>query len=167
MAVTGPRIWRTWTLREDVKVPIQSGGQMSFREGGTVDADFVRAEGDVAVLKLIDGNNAFVPIASLSDADQEVLKNVAGVVIDERRLDRAIARQKAQLAANDQAIAEAKARAEAQQIARFNKEQAEKAEADRLEEIRRSLEPQPYFPGTRLPMEQVRKPDRQLLPGTK
>jgi len=80
---------KTWTFCEDGKIKMLSGGGgVSFRKGGRIDGDFIRSDGTNAFLKLTDGSDGSVPLASLSEADRAYVEKVKGVPVEEAKLAR-------------------------------------------------------------------------------
>ena len=114
---------------------------MSYSKGGRLEGDFIRTSGDVAVIKMMDGNNAEVPIARFSEADQKVLRSVAGALIDERPLNREAGWRKARLGASGRAIQRHKAQA----VAPYEADKKAREEAELAEQIRKSQEPSIVF----------------------
>jgi len=108
---------RTWTFREDgnFKVLSGTGGKLSFRKNGRIDADFIQSDLTNVFLKLKDGRDGSVPLTNLSDDDRAYVDKVKDLPIDLDKLNREAEARKMlnRMRANAQAAETARKEAEA------------------------------------------------------
>jgi len=113
---------RTWTLAEAGRIKFQSGG-MSFVKGGKIDAEFLRVETTNVFLRVKDGGDGCLPIASLSKADHAYLEKIKvmdtarflGVsAVEAARLDKEAQEQETKNRIQAEAAAKGLAKKEAQ-----------------------------------------------------
>lgn len=74
---------RTWTFRDDGQMKTSSGGNVSFKKKGRLDAAFVRTEGTNIVLLAHHGEYLTIALTNLCDADQVYLSRASGVTQSE------------------------------------------------------------------------------------
>ena len=61
---------RTWTFSQDGQMKTASGGSVSFKKNGRLDAEFVRLETNNVVLRVRHGEYRVIPAPSLSEVDR-------------------------------------------------------------------------------------------------
>src|SRR5437870_4059214 len=81
---------RTWTFCEDGKIKFQSG-DMSFAQGGRIDAELLRADTTNVFLRVINaggGQDGCVARTNLSKADLLYVEKVKDLSVDVAKVER-------------------------------------------------------------------------------
>jgi len=73
-----PAELRTWTFSQDGQMKTFSGGIVSFRKQGRLDARFVRLESTNAILMAVPGEYLTIPLADLLDFDRAYIAKATG-----------------------------------------------------------------------------------------
>jgi len=100
---------RTWTFCEGGRVKFQSGA-LSFAKGGRIDAEFLRLDGTNVFLKVKDGGDGSVPLATLSEADRAYVAKIKDVPVDVARLEREAQERQSQNRLQSEAMAKGAAK---------------------------------------------------------